>query len=228
MKRYSAGPKGMFEVLENDPYVGAWYLAEDTDAEIATLKKMIVSGFYEDEIPTYKQGFPTHELEEAVTAESCTGLVNKIIALKERVWELENKLTAITADKETWIDHAKELEVANTALKEQLENWKQTAGHEADGLEDWKKRAMELEAEVSYMTDLTNAKIEAEEKWSKYEAENTALREALDKAESSFIQLMNDAHDAIDEVNAALGQKVEPLPTTELKPNRPPTFIDEG
>ena len=33
-----------------------------------------VSGFFEDEAPTYQQGAPTHELQHLITAEDCTRL----------------------------------------------------------------------------------------------------------------------------------------------------------
>lgn len=46
--------------------------------ELKETEQMVVSGFYEEEVPTFRQGIPTHELEEAVTAEECFHWVNRI------------------------------------------------------------------------------------------------------------------------------------------------------
>lgn len=50
--------------------------------EIERLRSLIVCGFYEDETPTFRQGEPQHELESAVTAEECTGMVAEIERLR--------------------------------------------------------------------------------------------------------------------------------------------------
>lgn len=41
-------------------------------------RAQIVSGFFGDEVPTFRQGAPTHELEEVVTAEDCAHWVKWI------------------------------------------------------------------------------------------------------------------------------------------------------
>lgn len=60
---------------------------------IKELEAQVVSGFYEDEKPSFVQGVPTHELQGAVTAEECTGYVNKIE-------ELEAERDGLLADKD--------------------------------------------------------------------------------------------------------------------------------
>ena len=43
--------------------------------EVVQLRKMVISGFFEEEIPTFRQGYPEHELEDVITATFVTGLV---------------------------------------------------------------------------------------------------------------------------------------------------------
>jgi hypothetical protein len=50
---------------------------------ITELEQQIVSGFYEEEIPSFTQGVPTHELQSVVTAAECEGYVDKIKQLAE-------------------------------------------------------------------------------------------------------------------------------------------------
>lgn len=58
--------------------------AEKQSADtIATLKSRLISGFYEEELPQFSQGEPTHELQELVTAEEVSGYVQRIAALRE-------------------------------------------------------------------------------------------------------------------------------------------------
>ena len=48
--------------------------------KIVELQSLIVTGFYEEGIPSFHQGVPTHELESIVTAEECNGYVQKIFS----------------------------------------------------------------------------------------------------------------------------------------------------
>lgn len=41
-------------------------------ADIATLRQLVVSGFYEEAVPIFSQGYPTHALQRVVTAEDVT------------------------------------------------------------------------------------------------------------------------------------------------------------
>lgn len=45
---------------------------------IEEAKKKQISGFYEEQYPSYEQGEPHHELQSLVTAEECNRLVDKI------------------------------------------------------------------------------------------------------------------------------------------------------
>lgn len=58
---------------------------ERLTAEVADLKKKLISGFYEEEYPQYSQGEVTHELQDIATAEEVNGLVTKIKELKEQL-----------------------------------------------------------------------------------------------------------------------------------------------
>jgi hypothetical protein len=47
------------------------------------IKSKVISEFAEDAIPSFRQGWPTHELEDFATAEQCTYLVKRISDLEE-------------------------------------------------------------------------------------------------------------------------------------------------
>jgi protein-tyrosine-phosphatase len=57
--------------------------AESTVAAITRLKSQLISGFYEEEIPQFTQGEPTHELQELVTAEEVTSYVQRLVELRK-------------------------------------------------------------------------------------------------------------------------------------------------
>jgi|HubBroStandDraft_5_1064220.scaffolds.fasta_scaffold186146_3 hypothetical protein len=48
---------------------------------VSDLEKQVISGFYEEEIPQFRQGCPRHELEELVTAEEVQHYVDRITKL---------------------------------------------------------------------------------------------------------------------------------------------------
>lgn len=60
--------------------------------EIESLSQQVVTSFDLDEVPQFRQGIPKHELEEVVTAERCAWFVGELIALRQRVAELENMI----------------------------------------------------------------------------------------------------------------------------------------
>ena len=67
---------------------------KELEARLKKVEALVVSGFYEDAVPSYKQGLPTHELEDIVTAQDCTSWIAKIIALeKANKGANENKST---------------------------------------------------------------------------------------------------------------------------------------
>lgn len=67
-------------------------------ADIANLKKKLISGFYENEYPQYTQGEATHELQETATAEEVNGLVTKIRELKDQLAAREAYIEKIKWD----------------------------------------------------------------------------------------------------------------------------------
>lgn len=61
---------------------------KELQEEVAKLKAATISGFYEDESPQFRQGYPEHDLEELVTAEEVTGYITKIRQLNAQITEL--------------------------------------------------------------------------------------------------------------------------------------------
>lgn len=59
-------------------------IGEFAVAERDRLNKQLISGFYEEQYPSYKQGAPTHELESLATADEVNGLVRTIQKLHEQ------------------------------------------------------------------------------------------------------------------------------------------------
>ena len=71
-------------VQEGQPDRIADLLDEAAD-EIERLMGQLISGFYEDKMPFFRQGEPKHELEELVTAEEVSAYVHKIVELTKRI-----------------------------------------------------------------------------------------------------------------------------------------------
>ena len=51
----------------------------------------IVSGFWENEYPEFRQGIPTHGLEDILTADQANGLVQTIKRLEEEIADLKGR-----------------------------------------------------------------------------------------------------------------------------------------
>ena len=56
---------------------------EELKREIKNLRSQLISGFYEEEFPQFRQGEPQHELESLVTAKEVNGLIKMIRAYKK-------------------------------------------------------------------------------------------------------------------------------------------------
>lgn len=69
--------------------------------ETEALRGQIVSSWDMDEIPTFRQGAPIHEMEGLVTAEEVTGYVRRITEQREQIAELERVQAALVAALET-------------------------------------------------------------------------------------------------------------------------------
>ena len=62
-------------------------------AENEDLRKMVVMGFYEEEMPMFQQGMdPPHELIDPVTAKECEGYIETIKNLSDLNTELVEEL----------------------------------------------------------------------------------------------------------------------------------------
>lgn len=62
------------------------------DDEIEQLRSCAISGFYHEEVPQFRQGYPVHEVEELVTATDVTAYVSTIQRLSRTVEELKQRL----------------------------------------------------------------------------------------------------------------------------------------
>lgn len=67
--------------------------------ECVSLAEKLISGFYEEEKPHFRQGAPKHELEELVTAEEVTGYVEQIVTLRAALRELIEQAQKALGDK---------------------------------------------------------------------------------------------------------------------------------
>jgi hypothetical protein len=96
----------------------ALYHASDYDALVVSLveaRQAQISVFSEEQYPQYKQGAPTHELEELMTAIDCSRLIelikqhdaqwNSIEALQDRLLELHTQRIPADRTIERLIDH---------------------------------------------------------------------------------------------------------------------------
>ena len=61
----------------------------ELERRLDLLAKDCITGFYEDEVPTFTQGRPEHTLQSLVTAEEVTGYVDTIRQHRSRIVELE-------------------------------------------------------------------------------------------------------------------------------------------
>lgn len=55
-----------------------------TTQTIAEVEALVVTGFFEDKVPVFRQGLPEHELEDVVTAKGCEHMANTIERLTKR------------------------------------------------------------------------------------------------------------------------------------------------
>lgn len=65
------------------------------EQERDALRAQLISEWDMDEIPTFRQGGPIHEMEGIVTAEQVTGYVKRIAELREQVRVLNEALTEL-------------------------------------------------------------------------------------------------------------------------------------
>ena len=61
---------------------------ESLQDEIRILKTQVISGFYEDEVPYFRQGYPTHELEEIVTADHVQWMCSELNRLRDLIKDI--------------------------------------------------------------------------------------------------------------------------------------------
>lgn len=71
------------------------------EPSVGSLSAQLISGFYEEEKPHFRQGAPKHELEELVTADEVTGYVERIAELKAVNDDLVETLADVEDSEET-------------------------------------------------------------------------------------------------------------------------------
>lgn len=70
------------DVLVVKPLLEKEWLIDAMQKRIQELEALVISGFYEDRPPQFRQGVPKHELEEVVTAREVTAYVARIEELR--------------------------------------------------------------------------------------------------------------------------------------------------
>ena len=76
------------------------------------LSQMVVTTFSHDDPPTFRQGVPTHEIEDVVTADQCSWLVAEIRRLRAKIAEAEKQ------EPVAWLHETRrDSDVVTTAVK---------------------------------------------------------------------------------------------------------------
>lgn len=84
---------------------------------VAELLQHVVMMFSEDRVPTFTQGFASHELLTPVTAEHCTAFIEQIIANRNLVVALRDVLKDVV---QLVPEHAKQKQLEKFASVTQL------------------------------------------------------------------------------------------------------------
>jgi hypothetical protein len=64
--------------------------AERAEARLEQALVEQVSGFYEEEVPIFRQGAPHHELESLVTVADCSAWIEKIVKLEAALTDIHS------------------------------------------------------------------------------------------------------------------------------------------
>lgn len=86
-------------------------------AEVEKLRGLVVSRFDHDHPPTFRQGYPTHELEEVTTAEQCTWMVGEIERQRAELAALRKEADKFE-DGIDWIQRALQAEAELEGFRE--------------------------------------------------------------------------------------------------------------
>jgi hypothetical protein len=95
--------------------------------ELDRVEKLVVSGFYENELPQFVQGEPTHELQDVVTADQMDKLYAELRSIRAElakatdVWNYYQQFC-----KDHGADGITDLVVQRDALRDALALWKAT------------------------------------------------------------------------------------------------------
>lgn len=73
------------------------------EARVQELEAQVISGFYEERAPIFRQGAPRHELESVVTAEEVSGYINRVQELEAQVEDMTQVLMAVNFSE--WVPH---------------------------------------------------------------------------------------------------------------------------
>lgn len=61
------------------------------EGQLTEAQASVVSGWFMDEVPSFRQGAPVHEMEEVITASDATAWISKIIELHSKITQLETE-----------------------------------------------------------------------------------------------------------------------------------------
>lgn len=131
---------------------------------IEEAKKKQISGFYEEQYPSYEQGEPHHELQSLVTAAECNALVAKI---------KEHKIGA-EYDKFLFDSNGHPLEPGDAALGFASYIPIQTARQLAKQLEETKLKLAQAQDRLEWLNALEAAGVD---NWEGYEAAKDLIKE---------------------------------------------------
>lgn len=114
--------------------------------QLAEAKLHCISGFYEEQKPIFRQGPPTHELEDFVTAREVTAYVDRIETLKTQLAQLETRLN----------DQAElllEAESATAAANAELHELREAKYDVEKAIDEWDKFRLRAEAAESALAE---------------------------------------------------------------------------
>jgi hypothetical protein len=111
-------PPSLAELHAANPWLKE--LLDEKDRQL----KQVVSGWFLDEVPSFRQGPPMHELEETIDAEWCSAMVKKIVHLREQLSAARERTTrqrnALKALNQAYVNRTHERDVARKDREEGL------------------------------------------------------------------------------------------------------------
>ena len=167
-------------------------------SKVEQLAQQVIYEFSEDQVSIFRQGPPVNALQDIVTAERCTGLINKIEQLNEKacVWFDKGRKAVLRCNKECacTFDEFGELDQVCAAhydclsrlAKDKIEQLTQERIEAVDGWARWEARAIEIKRERDLAQRENNIwKMRRD----RAEAQAQKLKEALRVANQALLEI---------------------------------------